>query len=129
MTALENLAQAILDGRVSFDAAQHSDGPNLQSYWINVLPGPTPETTPVPAVEGLSPLQKVALIEAMGFQRVGSDHQPDCAYAQDEGLVCACVPPADTYSMPDDVEKFLNQDWDSRLESAKSPRPISEAER
>lgn len=68
----------------------------------------------------LLPAEKVRIIEAMGFVRTGSDHQPDCPYALAAGYRCNCVPPANEYAMPPDVARHLGQDWESRLARAKN---------
>lgn len=77
----------------------------------------------------LTPLEKLAIVEAMGFSRSGSNHTRDCAYALDRGNRCTCVPPPDVFDMPDDVARYTHQDWASRLEAAKRTRPIFESER
>ncbi len=62
----------------------------------------------------LKPWEKLRIVEAMGFTRVHSDHDPDCAALLGDGYRCGCVPPADKFSMPEDVAQHLKQDWDSR---------------
>lgn len=83
---------------------------------------PPPRPAPDPA-------EKVRLIEALGFTRSGSDHQPDCPYALDAGLRCICVPPAPVWHAPQDVLAHLGETWEDRRKRADQPRPIPAVER
>lgn len=70
--------------------------------------------------------EKLALIEAMGFTRMGSDHQPDCPYARDPGFICNCVPPAPEWSAPNDVLEYLGETYEQRRARPRKPIPAVE---
>jgi len=71
-----------------------------------------PESEPV--WETLPPAEKVRIVEAMGFTRCGSDHQPDCPASLAPGEYrCQCVRPPDEYGLPPDVATHLGQDWET----------------
>lgn len=126
MSSLEDLAKAILDNRVAI-----KPWGSTGEYVVTVDPAPAPASaldTDLETLRTMTPVGKLAIIEAMGFTRVGSDHQPDCPHAINAGYLCNCVAPADTFSMPIDVLAFLKQDYESRM-ADKRDRTIPEVER
>jgi hypothetical protein len=65
--------------------------------------------------DGMTGEQKVALVEAMGFTPMGSDHQDDCIrYTHGRGFRCNCVPPATVWNQPHDVNVYRKQTWEDR---------------
>jgi hypothetical protein len=73
----------------------------------------------IAAIAALSPEEKIALFKGLGMSRVGDNHQPDCGPPAETGIRCNCVPPASSWSHPEDVEVFLKETWEDRLERAK----------
>ncbi len=70
--------------------------------------------------DALTGEQKVALVNAMGFSPMGSDHQDDCPrYTHGSGFRCCCVPTATVWSQPSDVDVYRKETWDDRLALAK----------
>lgn len=74
-------------------------------------------------LKGLDPVDKVRMIEAMGFTRRGSSHQPDCPYALDAGNRCNCVPPAPEWGAPQDVLVLLGETYEQRRDRPRQRIP------
>lgn len=122
MSALEKLAQAVLDGRVRQDA------PTGRIIVKSAEPVQR-EDLLLSTARNLSPRRKLEILVAMGFVRQGDNHQSDCPYVLDSGYLCKCVPPPSWWHAPTDVQVFMRETWEDRLEAAKKPRPIYEVER
>lgn len=123
MSALEDLAQAVLDGRLKYD-------PPTGKIFVNKANATPPrEDQLLASAAKLPATRKLEVLAAMGFTRFGADHQEDCPYNIDAGYRCNCVPPTSSWSAPEDVQIELKETWADRLEQAKKPRPIYEVER
>lgn len=77
-------------------------------------------------LKDLAPADKVRMIEAMGFTRRSSSHQPDCPYALDAGNRCNCVPPAPEWGAPQDVLVHLGETYEKRRRRPRQRIPAVE---
>jgi hypothetical protein len=74
-----------------------------------------PEPQRYTLAELRDPATIVQVLDDLGWHKVADDHQPDCpAMVDPVGLRCQCVPPAVTWSAPNEVLSHLGEDWDSR---------------
>lgn len=79
--------------------------------------------------KALPPTVKLELVEAMGFSRVWTEHQPECPYAIDAGMRCNCIPPGTSFHPPHDVVKELHETYEELRQRPKSLRRIPPIER
>lgn len=64
---------------------------------------------------GLSPQQKLQILEEMGFKEIQpAEHGSNCLSRQGSGLICDCLQDVTTWGAPVDVKKWLGETHEER---------------
>lgn len=79
---------------------------------------------------GLSPQQKLQILEEMGFKEIPpAEHGANCLSRQGNGLICDCLMGVTTWGAPVDVKKWLGETHEERAEfAAKRQAYLNEGE-
>lgn len=68
----------------------------------------------------VSPADKLAIVEAMGFSPSQSNHTRDCPRTMGRGFVCCCIQPPPRFTPPRDVLAFMGESMDDRAARARA---------
>lgn len=97
---------------------------NPRAYFAKqLLPPPPPQSFTLTELK--DPETIVGVLKVLGWHMVTDTHTPDCP-GRFRGNRCQCVPDAATWSPPNEVDKFLGEDWESRLAKAKARKDPDE---